>query len=245
MTINEKLSLIEEMINNGLDKRGVSNILELIGCSSFPSDMLDEVRLYSEYLPKAHELKFTEEQRYMHFLWDALDKIPISIVANFSIPFRRIIANRLFKKCGKNFIAEENFRFNYGPNIEVGNDVFINRDVYIDSKGGVILGNFVGLTEGVKIFTHTHSESVHSERSYGRVIIKDFAKIYANSLILPGVTVGEQAIVAANSLVAKDVAPNMVAGGIPAKVIRERKTDGKVGKELNHIWLCDSAFQKD
>ena len=76
-------------------------------------------------------------------------------------------------------------------------------------------------------------------------MIKDFAKIYAHAMILPGVTVGEQAIVAAKSLVSKDVEPNTVVAGIPAKVLRERKTDGRMGEELNHIYFCDSAFQKD
>lgn len=98
--------------------------------------------------------------------------------------------------------------------------------------------------EGVEIYTHTHSESEHSERSYGKVVVKNFAKIYAHATVLPGVTVGEQAIVAAKSVVSTDVAPNMVVAGIPAKVIRARKTNGRKREELDHIWLYDAAFQK-
>ncbi|KAF5426578.1 hypothetical protein C5S39_14740 [Candidatus Methanophagaceae archaeon] len=214
------------------------------GASDFPLELLAEIKLYSEYLPKAQELAFTQEQRYLHFLWDVLDKRPISVVVDFAIPFRRIIAKRLFKRCGNNFIAEENVRFNFGQNLELGNDVFMNRGVYLDTKGGLVLGDFVALTEGVEIYTHTHSESEHSRRSYGRVVINAFAKIYAHATILPGVTVGEQAIIAAKALVSKDVAPNMVVAGSPAKVIRERKTNGRSGAGLGHIWLYDAAFQK-
>ncbi|MCP8317493.1 MAG: acyltransferase [archaeon] len=245
MNIRERLSVIEQIVNASVDTRGAVHILEFMGASAFPTEILEEIRLYSEYLPKAQELTFTREQRYLHFLWDALDKLPISVAVNFAIPFRRIIAKRLFKKCGKNFIAEENVRFNFGQNLELGNDVFMNRGVYLDAKGGIILGDFVALAEGVEIYTHTHSESEHSKRSYSRVVIKDFAKIYAHAMILPGVTVGEQAVVAAKSLVSKNVEPNMVVAGIPAKVIRERKTNGRMKGELDHIWFYDSAFQNE
>lgn len=245
MNIRERLFAIERIVNAGVDEQGTSRILELMGASFFPKEILEEIRLYSEYLPKAQELIFTKEKRYLHFLWDSLDKLPISVVVDFAIPFRRIIAKKLFRKCGKNFIAEENVRFNFGQNLEIGNDVFMNRGVYLDSKGGIVLGDFVALAEGVEIFTHAHSESDHSERSYSGVVIKDFAKIYAHATILPGVTVGEQAIVAAKSLVSKDVEPNTVVAGIPAKILRERKTDGRMGEELNHTYFCDSAFQKD
>ena len=62
-------------------------------------------------------------------------------------------------------------------------------------------------------------------------------KIYTGAIIFPGVTIGEQAIVAANSIVSQDVPPNTVVAGSPAKVVRERKTEGKTGDELDHIWL--------
>jgi len=244
MNIQERLLAVERIVGAGVDTPGTARILELLGAREFPTELIEELKLYSEYLPKAQELGFTQEQRYLHFLWDALDKLPMSVVVNFAIPFRRIIAQRLFKSCGKNFIAEENVRFNFGQNLEVGNDVFLNRGVYLDAKGGIVLGNFVALTEGVEIYTHTHSESKHSERTYGKVVVNDFAKIYAHATVLPGVTVGEQAIVAAKSLVSTDVAPNLVVAGIPAKVIRARKTDGRKREELDHIWLYDAAFQK-
>ena len=244
MNIQERLLVIEQIVNVGVDTQGAARILDLMGASDFPLELLEEIKLYSEYLPKAQELTFTQEQRYLHFLWDVLDKRPISVVVDFAIPFRRIIARRLFKRCGNNFIAEENVRFNCGHKLYIGNDVFMNRGVYLDTKGGLVLGDSVALTEGVEIYTHTHSESKHSRRSYGRVVINAFAKIYAHATILPGVTVGEQAIIAAKSLVSKDVAPNMVVAGSPAKVIRERKTNGRCGAGLSHIWLYDAAFQK-
>lgn len=243
MNIRERLQAIEQTLESGIDAEGLGKILDLLGSSSFPGELISEIHLYSEYLPKADELGFTPEQRYLHFLWECLDRLPIGLIIDFAFPFRRMIAERLFKRCGGNFNAEENVRFNFGQNIEAGSDVFINRNGFLDSKGGIELGNYVGIGENVVIFTHSHSESEHETRSYTKVTIRDFAKVYSNSMILPGVTVGEQAIVAAKSLVTGDVAPNTVVAGIPAKVIRERNTTGRKGSELRHIWLKGGSFQ--
>lgn len=235
--IDRKLDEAGEIIAKGLDAEGTLQILKILDGPEYSKEFLEELTLYSELLPLGRENPFTPEQRYLHFIWDAFDKLPICLSANFGILFRRLLAERLFKKCGPGFIAEENFRFNFGQYLEIGDFVFFNRGVFIDSKGGVTIGNQVALTEDVRIFSHTHSESSHIVREYHSVVIKDYAKIYSGAVIMPGVTIGEQAIVAAHSLVMKDVPPNALVAGIPAQVVRERKTDGRSSEELDHIWL--------
>jgi acetyltransferase-like isoleucine patch superfamily enzyme len=236
-SLTKKLDEIEGIIKAGLDGRGTERILRILEGPGYSKDLLEELTLYSELLPLGREHPFTSEQRYLHFLWDTFEKLPMCLFVNFAILFRRLIAERLFKRCGVGFVAEENFRFNFGQFIDIGDFVFFNRGVYIDSKGGVIIGNEVCLTEDVRIFTHTHSESSHIVREYRPVVIKDYAKVYTGAIILPGVTIGEQAIVAAHSLVSEDVPAKMVVAGSPAKIVRERKTEGKRGDELDHIWL--------
>lgn len=235
--IDRKLEEIRKIIDAGLDAGGAAMILKILDGPSYAPEFLEELALYSELLPIGREHPFTPEQRYLHFLWDALDKLPVCLFVNFAILFRRIIAEKLFKKCGAGFIAEENCRFNFGQNIEVGDFVFFNRGCFIDSKGGVEIGHQVALTEDVNIFTHNHSESSHIEREYRPVVIRDYAKIYTGAVIMPGVTVGEQAIVASRTIVNKDVPPNVVVAGSPAQVVRERKTQGRTSDELDHIWL--------
>ncbi|WP_270566626.1 acyltransferase [Clostridium beijerinckii] len=240
--IDELLNEIEVIVNKGINKEGVIEILNSLKCY-FPYEILDEMKLYGDYLPKNNELGFSEEKRYLHFLWDVLDKSPMCIISNFAIPYRQILAKKLFKSCGKNFIAEENVRFNVPDNIEIGDNVFLNRGTFLDSKGGVVLGNSVTLTEGVTIFTHSHEEHDHELRTYAKVTIKDYAKIYSNSTILPGITVEKQSIVAACSLVSENVKENTMVAGIPAKPIRERKTLNRSDEELKHIWLHNGEFQ--
>lgn len=241
--IDDLLIQMENIIENGINKDGVIRILDILRCP-FPFEFLEDIKLYGDYLPKNAELGFSEEKRYLHFLWDVLDKSPMCLIANFAIPFRAMLASKLFKSCGKNFIAEENVRFNIPDNIEMGDNVFINKGTLIDGKGGFIVGNSVGIGEGVTIFTHSHTEHDHSLRNYAPVIIKDYAKIYSNSTILPGVTIGEQSIVAACSLVNKDVEKNALVAGTPAKYIRNRETFDNSRASLGHIWLHNGEFQK-
>lgn len=244
----ETAGLLDELagiIKTGLDAKKTASVLYRIGCPVPEESLLAEIRLYSDYLPIANEYPFTDDQRYLHFLWEAMERSPLCLATNFSFPFRRMIAKKLFRKCGKNFCCENGVRFNFGQFIEVGDNVFMNAGTFIDSKGGVTIGNSVGIGEYVRILTHTHSESNHEERTYGRVFIGDYVKIYSGAMIFYGIKVGDQAIVAAGAVVTKDVPANHVVAGIPAEVIRERHTEGKHREQLNHRWLFEGAFQQD
>jgi acetyltransferase-like isoleucine patch superfamily enzyme len=235
--LNQRFEEIKVIVDKGINAKGTVEILKVLDAPPYIRELVEELELYSELLPLGREHPFTAEQRYLHFLWDTFDKLPICLFVNFAILFRRLIAEHLFKRCGTGFIAEENLRFNFGQNIEIGDSAFFNRNVFIDSKGGVAIGNYVGLAEDVRIFTHTHSEASHIVREYHPVVIKDYAMVYTGAVILPGVTIGEQAIVASHAMVTADVPPNTVVAGMPAKVIRERKTEGRAGEDLDHLWL--------
>ncbi len=231
------LSQIEDLLKHIDEPEAVQDILATLEAPPIPLEGLAHMRLYAETLPKAQDYPLTPGQRHLHFLWEAFDKLPLCLVVNFAIPFRRLLAHRLFGACGKAFMAEENLRFNFGPLLRVGDRVFINRNVFLDTKGGIELGHGATLAEDVRIFTHTHGEASHIERTYQGVTIGDYAKVYSGAVILPGVTVGRQAIVAAGALVTHDVPENMVAAGRPATVLRERRTEGREGPALDHIWL--------
>jgi acetyltransferase-like isoleucine patch superfamily enzyme len=243
MNITERLEKVRKIIAAGLDARSTTEVLGLMGTTGFPPEILEELRLYSELLPRVSDYGFSGHQRFLHFIWDALDKSPACLNAVFSIPLRRIIAEALFKKCGKNFIAEENVRFNFGQGIEVGDDVFFNRGVFLDSKGGVAIGNSSALAENVQIFTHSHLESDHTTRTYKSVTIGNYVIVYTASIILSGVSIGDEAIVAAGSIVSGDVEGAMMVGGRPARPMRKRRAEGRHGPSLNHLWLKDGIFQ--
>ena len=197
--IARELVKLERLLDGDLDAPAVVAALELLGAARHHATLLAEARIYNDYLPKAREVRPTQRERALHLLWDAFDKLPMSVVVDFAIPFRRMVAERLFRRCGSSFIADEGVRFNFGQLLEVGDDVFLNRGVFLDTKGGVTIGDAACLTEWVAVFTHSHSESDHAVRSYAPVDIRPYAKIYSDAIILPGVTVGEEGIVAARS----------------------------------------------
>ena len=236
-TFDSRLADIAALLDAGPGIDETLAVLDLLESPPVSRFVLEEGKLYSETLPKGLDPPFTEAQRHLHFLWDYFDRLPLSLMVPFSIPLRRLLAERLFKACGMAFICEENVRFNFGQFLEAGDNVFFNRGCFLDTKGGIRLGDSVALAEDVRIFTHGHNEASHIERTYDPVTIGSYAKVFAGATILPGVTIGEQAIVASGALVTRDVPPGAVAAGIPAKVIRQRHTDGRSPEDLDHIWL--------
>lgn len=108
--------------------------------------------------------------------------------------------------------------------VNVGEYTAISPDTHFPSEPYLItIGNHVQVTRSVSIFTHGGGNVVRRQipdfDCFGKVVIEDWAYIGSNSLIMPGVTIGEGALVAAGSVVTKSVAPNTVVGGNPAKFL--------------------------
>ena len=85
MTKRDKLNKIDKMIKEGLTSASVLEILKLIGANGMDEQSLKELKLYSDFLPMAEEDPYTEDQRYLHFLWEAIDRVPLGIDAEFAI----------------------------------------------------------------------------------------------------------------------------------------------------------------
>lgn len=110
-----------------------------------------------------------------------------------------------------------------GGNISVGPGSIIGLWATLDGREGITIGKNVNLSSEVALWTLQHDyNSPTFATSGGPIVIGDRAWISFRATILPGVTIGEGAVVAANSVVTKDVAPFTVVGGIPAKKIGER-----------------------
>ena len=106
--------------------------------------------------------------------------------------------------------------------LRVGNGCYIGARSYIDVSSDVSIHDDAGVGPGTWIFTHSVWQSVleGGPRSFAPVTIGRGAWIPANVFIMPGVTIGEDAIVGARSLVTSDIPPGVLAAGSPAKVIR-------------------------
>jgi acetyltransferase-like isoleucine patch superfamily enzyme len=101
----------------------------------------------------------------------------------------------------------------------------INRDVLLDARMGLIIGQNVSISEGVAIFSLAHDpQSPDFANKGGTVRIEDYVFIGARATILPDVVIGKGAVVAAGAVVSRSVSPYAIVAGVPAKPIGERTT---------------------
>lgn len=115
-------------------------------------------------------------------------------------------------------------KFFYPANVSIGKDTIIGDNAFLDGRDKLTIGDHVDIASGVAIFNSEHdinSEDFHA--TVASVKVDDYVFIGARATILPGITIGKGAVVAAGAVVTKDVADFMIVGGVPAQVIGERK----------------------
>ena len=114
------------------------------------------------------------------------------------------------------------FHTDFGLNITVGKNVFINSGCTFQDQGGITIGDGALIGHQVSIATINHAIDPEDRGSmtFRPVVIGKNVWIGDHATILPGVTVGDGAIIAAGAVVTKDVPPRAIVAGVPAKVIR-------------------------
>lgn len=112
---------------------------------------------------------------------------------------------------------------NYGKHTKIGKNVFINFDCVFLDLGGITIEDGVLIAPKVSLLSEGHPIEPENRHALipKAIHIKKHAWIGANATILQGVTIGENAIVAAGSVVSNDVPDNTIVGGVPAKIIKQ------------------------
>ncbi len=146
---------------------------------------------------------------------------------------REAILRKLLKSVGKGVYFEPNFRCEFGYNISIGNNFYANFDCIMLDGGGIEIGDNVLFGPRVGIYTSNHAtdawERVHGACYAKPVKIGNNVWIGAGVHINQGVTIGDNAIIGSGSVVTKDIPSNVVAAGVPCKVIREITEADKTG----------------
>lgn len=137
---------------------------------------------------------------------------------------RRALLRSLFGTIGERFEIEPSFRCDYGSNIHVGEDFYVNFDCVILDVCAVRIGRSVMMAPGVHIYTAEHPLDAALRTSgaeMGRpVTIGNRVWIGGGAIILPGVTIGDDAVIGAGSVVTRDVAAGALVVGNPARMLR-------------------------
>lgn len=135
------------------------------------------------------------------------------------------------KSCGQNFECCSGVSIRSSKNVSVGNDVRIGENCFFNASGGLYIGNNVKFGMRVFIWTTNHNYFAPEKLPYDdiainkKVVINDNVWVGANVSIIPGVNIGEGAVIAMNSVVTKDVPACAVVGGNPAKILKYRDKD--------------------
>lgn len=138
---------------------------------------------------------------------------------------RKEMINQFFCKTGEEFSIQSPFYCDFGFNISIGENFFSNYNLVILDVAPVTIGDNVLFGPNVSLYTAghpIHPISRNSGYEYGiPITIRDNVWLGGNVVVTPGVTIGENSVVAAGSVVVKDIPANVVAVGNPCKVIRE------------------------
>jgi acetyltransferase-like isoleucine patch superfamily enzyme len=177
------------------------------------------VTLEPEYYHEVDVEKFAERKPLL-WMWQMFDRSPLGGNVHLGVQFRRALAPYLFKRVGKNFKCFHFVEFSYGYNLEVGDDVVVHRNVLLDDRGGIVLGNGVSISDFANVYSHTHSIVDPVDVTNLKTVIGDRVRITYHATVLAGTHVGENAMVGALAVATKDVRPYHVNVGIPAKSVR-------------------------
>ena len=138
--------------------------------------------------------------------------------------FRRFCYRLGGIKIGKGSVIHTKARFYDPRNIVIGEDSIIGEGVVLDGRDKLLIGSHVDIATEVMIYNSQHD--VNQENfiaTSAPVKIEDYVFIGPRVIILAGVTIGRGAIVGAGAVVTKDVPPYAMVGGVPAKIIGERR----------------------
>ncbi len=133
-----------------------------------------------------------------------------------------VFSELIGKKVDDSFFIIPPFYSDFGENISIGKNVFVNHACTFMDRGGITLEDNVLIGPKVNLITTNHPVNPSERRATisQPIVIKKGAWIGVGATILPGVTIGENSIVAAGAVVSKDVPDNSIVGGVPAKPIK-------------------------
>ncbi len=195
----------------------------------------------AEYYIATDQSKFQNVKPLLWY-WKCLDQTPLGQSVDSGLKIRRMIAERVFAKCGKNIKIFQNVEVSVGYKIEAGHDVIIHRYVLIDDIGGVVLHDGSSLSDFVNVYSHTHDILESPDVTLRQTVIGKGVRVAYHATVLAGSILSDDSMMGAFALATRDFEPHVVGLGIPAKprVWKERAGDPRFG----NIIVDSRTYQK-
>lgn len=181
----------------------------------------------------------------LQWLWEMFDKSPLGENVDLGVRFRRLLARRIFARCGKNFKAFHFVKFSFGYNLEVGDDVVVHRHVLLDDRGGIVIGDGASISDFANVYSHTHDIVDGREVYTPPTAIEAGVRITYHATILAGTTVARDSMVGAGSMLTRNTDPHWVYVGVPARPVKEKPADERARKRPSTGDPLDDAPRAD
>jgi len=180
-----------------------------------PRNVTTEPEYYSDI-----DAKLYSERKPMIWLWQMFDRSPLGQNALLAHRFRRMLAPLIFRTVGDNFKCWHFVEWSFGYNLSFGNNVVVHRNVLLDDRGGIDIGNDVSISDYANVYSHTHDiYDIHKVYT-PRTRIGNGVRITYHATVLAGSQIGDDAMVGTSAVVTRAVEPNNIFVGIPAKSVK-------------------------
>jgi acetyltransferase-like isoleucine patch superfamily enzyme len=178
--------------------------------------------LEAEYYREVDLAKWAQVKPLLWF-WQMFDHSPVGRNVRLGTRMRAMLAQRVFRRCGKDVRIFHDVEFSFGYNLSVGDGVTIHRNVLIDDRGEVVIGNEASISDYANIYSHSHAvEDIH-DVSLHKTVIGERVRVTYHAVVLSGVVVENDAMVGSMGVASKPIAAGVIAAGIPAKPIGQKK----------------------
>jgi acetyltransferase-like isoleucine patch superfamily enzyme len=159
------------------------------------------------------------------WLWEMFDRSPVGENVSLGIAFRRLLARRIFRHCGRNFKAFPFVRLTFGYNLEVGDDVVVHRHVLLDDRGGIQLGDGCSISDFANVYSHTHDVVDGRIVENRRTVLGAGVRVTYHATILAGTRVEPGAMIGAGAMLTRDAEARGIYVGVPARQVAIKNAD--------------------
>lgn len=179
---------------------------------------------FKEYVKTGQALDTEEIHRFMDEMSNEARRVTFRLNTAYHSPeeVRRLLSELLGYPVPQSLRVFPPFYADFGKNITVGEEVFINACCHFQDHGGVTIGDGCQIGHNVVFATLNHGLSPEERKSSypAPIVLGKNVWIGSNATILQGVTIGDNAVIGGGAVVTKDVTENTVVGGVPAKFIK-------------------------
>ena len=179
------------------------------------------ITLEPEYYGDVDKKQYCIRKPLIYF-WQMFDRSPLGLNHWLGFRTRCMLGRHIFKHLGKHVKIFHNVEFTYGYNLTIEDGCTIHKNVLLDDRGEIILREGTSISDYANVYSHTHDINNQSDVTNKITELGPRARVTYHATVLAGSKIGENAMLGAMGLATREVPPNTVAVGIPAKVKKQK-----------------------